>query len=58
VPDIACAICWRRDNLSEAQLNDPANRMTGTFEMCPEHEALFQGAYSTLAGSIIYLDAR
>lgn len=45
--EIECGMCWRRDNLTEAQRQDPANRITGTMPLCETHERLMNAVGKT-----------
>jgi hypothetical protein len=36
-------MCWRRDNLTEAQRADPRNMITETMPLCDEHQAFLEG---------------
>jgi hypothetical protein len=42
--EIQCGMCWRRDNLTEAQRMDPRNRVTETMPLCDGHRALLNDA--------------
>lgn len=45
--EIECGLCWRNEHLTEAQRQDPANRITGTMRMCAKHQALMDAVGKT-----------